>query len=167
MKMRRTLFTPMVLSFLTAVAGQALWWGDAVAQTTVKAASLSNTALVPISGIVTGTPESVYFRGQAKVGSRLAPDPDFNKPRLVLTIDLAAVSGVGSSTEAQYVISGPEIIQRRLAASHVVEITFPFSTSSGTATEGTGVASFALNFDLTTGAVTSATASVGSPNFPR
>lgn len=163
MKMHRTLFTPMALSFLVAVAGQALWWADAVAQT----ASLSNTALVPIKGLVTATPENVSFSGQAKVTSRLAPDPDFNKPMLVLTIDLTGVTGVGASSKAKYVISGPEIVQLPLALWHPMKITFPFTRSSGTATEGTGLASFAFNFDLATGAITSATASIETPSLPQ
>lgn len=156
MKMSRTLFTPMALSFLVAVAGQALWCADAAAQT-----------LVPIKGVVTGTPENVSFNGQAKVTSRLAPDPDFNKPMLVLTIDLAGVPGVGSSSKAKYVVSGPEIVHLPLAVWHPVKITFPFTRTSGTATEGTGLASFAFNFDLATGAITSASASVETPSFPQ
>jgi hypothetical protein len=37
------------------------------------------TALVPIKGVVSGSPESVNFSGDAKVSSRHAADPDFNK----------------------------------------------------------------------------------------
>lgn len=169
MTIRRRLFTPIVLWSLVAVAGQALYWPEATAQATADPASLTTTALVGISGVVTGRPESVLFRGLARVDSRLAPDPDFNKPRLVLTIDLTDVAGAGSLTKAQYVIAGPETVQRRLATSHAVEITFPFSTTAtrGTVTEGVGVASFDLSFDLGTGAVTSATARVSSPSFAR
>ena len=129
----------------------------------------SNDRLVPIKGVVSGSPESVTFTGNAKVSSRYAPDPDFNRPRLVLTIDLTAIAGVGSSTGAKYVVYGPELVQRPAAASHSVEITFPFKSSkSATAvTARTGVASFVLDFDADTGAVTSASGSISSPNFPR
>jgi hypothetical protein len=127
------------------------------------------TALVPIKGVVSGSPESVKFSGDAKVSSRHAADPDFNRPRLVLTIDLRGVAGVGSSTGAKYVVYGPELVQRQLAASHTVEITFPFksSTSSTAATARTGVASFVLDFDVATGAMTAASGKVSTPNFPR
>ena len=129
----------------------------------------AQSAFVAIKGVVSGSPESVNFSGQAKVSSRLAPDPDFNRPRLVLTIDLTSVAGVGSMTGAKYVISGPELVHRGVAASHAVEITFPFKSSvSPTAvTARTGVASFALDFDTVTGAVTGASGSVSTPNFPR
>src|SRR5215218_6822767 len=73
--------------------------------------------LVPLSGIVTAPPETVVFQGNARVNSRLAKDPDFGNPQLVLTIDVSGLSGSGSATRAQYQVFGPEIIQRRLAAS--------------------------------------------------
>jgi hypothetical protein len=127
----------------------------------------TQAALVAIKGVVSGAPESVSFSGQAKVTSRLAPDPDFFKPRLVLSIDLSGVPGVGSNTGAKYVISGPELLQRHVAASHTIEITFPFRGGASTANPRTGVASFVLDFDVNTGAVTRASGNVSSPNFPR
>ena len=121
---------------------------------------------VPIKGVVSGSPETVSFSGQATVSSRLAPDPDFFKPRLVLSIDLSAVTGVGSTSGAKYVISGPELLQRDVAALHPIEITFPFRGGASSATPRTGVASFVLDFDPSTGAVT-ASGNVSSPSFPR
>jgi hypothetical protein len=133
------------------------------------AAPTSQDTTVPIKGTVSGSPESVSFSGNALVKTRLAPDPDFNRPRLVLTIDLTSVAGIGSTTGAKYVISGPELTQREVAASHALEFTFPFkSTKSSTAvTARTGVASFVLDFDVNTGALTGAKGSVVTPNFPR
>jgi hypothetical protein len=123
-------------------------------------------SLVGIKGVVSGSPESVSFSGQAKVSSRLAPDPDFFKPRLVLSIDLSAVAGIGSTSGAKYVISGPELLNRDVAVSHTIEITFPFRGGSS-GVPRTGVASFVLDFDPNTGAVTRASGNVSSPNFPR
>jgi hypothetical protein len=133
------------------------------------AAPASQDTTVPVKGIVSGSPESVSFSGNAVIKSRLAPDPDFNRPRLVLTIDLTAVSGIGSTSGAKYVISGPELTQRHVAASHALEFTFPFKStkSASSATARTGVASFALDFDVNTGALTGAKGSVLTPNFPR
>ena len=125
-------------------------------------------ALVAIKGVVSGLPESVNFAGEAKVSSRLAPDPEFFKPRLVLSIDLTAVTGVGAMSGAKYVISGPELMQRSVAASHAIEITFPFRSSASAALSArSGVASFVIDFDVNTGAVTGASGNVSSPNFPR
>jgi hypothetical protein len=165
MKIRQALFNPVVLSLLAAVAMGAVWSGDTPAQT----AGTWSTALVPINGTVMGQPESVVFSGQAKVNSKLALDPDFNRPSLVLTIDLSGLSGVGSSTKTKYVIAGPERTQRGVAATHLVEFTFPFARSGAMSlgSAQSGVASFALGFDLNTGVVTSASGNVTSANPPR
>ena len=165
MKIRGALFSPVVLSFLAVVAGGAIWSGDAHAQT----AGTWSSTLVPIAGTVSGQPESVVFLGLAKVNSKLAPDPDFNRPSLVLTIDLTGLAGVGLSSRAKYVIAGPENIQRTVAATHVVEFTFPFAKSGAMnlSSAQSGVASFALGFDPNTGVVTSASGNVTSANPPR
>jgi hypothetical protein len=163
MNIYRALFTPVVLSFLVAIAAGWVWWGG----TPAHAVEPWNTALVPIKGTVSGAPESVAFSGQAQIGTRVAPDPDFNNPKLVFSIDLTGVSGVGLSTKKKYVIRGPEIVQRGLVFSHQVEITFPFleSGSTGMSSTRSGLASFALSIDVNTGAVTTATASVATPSF--
>jgi hypothetical protein len=144
---------------LLAPQGASLFAAPAPAQST----------LVPIQGLVSGSPESVSFSGQAKVSNRLAPDPDFNRPRYVLTIDLTGVTGVGSNTGTKYVIAGPELVQRGAAATYAIEITFPFksSTSTSAVIARSGVASFALDFDVNSGAITSASGNVSTPNFPR
>lgn len=165
MKINRTLVAPVALSLLVSIAAGVIWRGS----TPAHAAVTWSTTLVPIKGSVDGVPETVVFSGKAKVSSRLAPDPVFNTPSLVLNIDLTGVSAVGSSTRSKYVITGPEMVQRKVAASQLVEITFPFAKGSmtGSSEARTGVATFALNFDLTSGAVTTGSGNVSSPNFPR
>jgi hypothetical protein len=165
MKIRGALFKPVVLALFVAIAGWTAWSGDAPAQT----AGTWSSTLVPIAGTVSGQPESVAFLGLAKVNSKLAPDPDFNRPSLVLTIDLTGLSGVGLSSRAKYVIAGPENIQRTVAATHVVEFTFPFAKSGAMnlGSAQSAVASFALGFDPNTGVVTSASGNVTSASPPR
>jgi hypothetical protein len=57
-------------------------------------------------------------------------------------------------------------VVRQLVSTDTVEITFPFSRGTGTSSVHTAVASFALTFDLNTGAITKGTATVAAPNFP-
>lgn len=126
----------------------------------------TSIVLVAISGTVTGSPESVVFSGEARIQNRLAPDPDFNSPNYVLTVDLSGVSGTGSSTLKTYAISGPSIVQKKAASLHVVEITFPFAESGSSALNTrSGLASFTIGFDANTGAITAATGSVATPSF--
>jgi hypothetical protein len=131
----------------------------------LSAQPLTSTALTSSALVTSGQPESVSFSGQVLINSRLVPDPDFGRPSILLRIDLSGVSGVGSSTRARYVVSNQELVQRRLAGSHVVVINFPFTASDGSGAPQTGVASFTLDFDLNTGAVTTATGTIGTPNF--
>jgi len=180
MKIRRALLKSGVLAVAAGLSGAAFWIGQAPAQTTetsltTETSTLSTTSVqrawnsssFTVRGIVSGSPESVSFSGTAKVGTRLAPDPDFGSPNLVLSIDLTGISGVGSSTRTKYVIGGPEIVQKRLAASHVIDIVFPFykSGTDGTSGARSGAASFTIDVDTATGAVTTATGSIGSSSL--
>jgi len=127
-----------------------------------------NSTTVPISGTVTGRPESVSFSGRVHIQSRLAIDPeDSRRNKVLLQIDLSEVSGVGASTAAAYVVDAQDIVTRGLASSDVVRITFPFHSGSARAviSSRTGLASFALSIDTATGAVTAARASISSPEF--
>ena len=182
MKIRKPLLAPVGLSVLLALA-----WTPAGAQELLSVDPAASSALavdtvvgpvnpnlvtstasaVSIKGIVSGQPESVSFSGQAQIISRFVRDPDFGRPVLLLTINLSSVSGVGSSTKASYVIPSKGSVQRHLAPSHHVEVTFPFikSGSNDASSARTGVASFALSFDTDTGAITSARGSVASPSF--
>lgn len=164
MKMRQTLLTPVVASLL--VLGGLAWWGG---PSPAGADVIWNSALVPVTGTVNGSPESVKFSGNAKIDSRLAVDPlnTAIPPDLVLYIDLSSVSGVGSLSKKKYVITGPEIAQRTLVAADLIEVAFPFYQSGTTASSTTrpGVASFQLSFDLNTGKVMSGTGTVAAPGF--
>ena len=169
MKMRQALLTPVAVSLLAALAGAPAGAQNATMMSAPTIAGLTTASVsgVAIKGIVSGQPESVSFSGQAQIKSRLVQDPDFGRPVLLLTIDLSSVSGVGSSTRAKYVIPSQENVQRHLAPSHRVEITFPFLQSGSTdgSSARTGVASFAFNFDVNTGEITSGLGYVASPSF--
>src|SRR5438046_10767137 len=104
MKMLRLPVTPVVLSLFALVLSGILWW----AGTPARAAFAPTIALIPVSGIVTGQPESVKFSGQAQVSSELVLDTSkFNlPPAVILIVDLSGVSGLGSSTGARYTAGG-------------------------------------------------------------
>lgn len=132
-----------------------------------SAAAATTISTVSITGTVTGGTESVSFSGDAKIANRLARDPHFNAPHYVLTIDLSGVTGVGVQSRKKYSISGPEIVQRRVAETHTIDMTFPFRRSDATDLSArAGLASFVLGFDTSSGAVTSASGSVATPSFP-
>ena len=171
MKTIRLSVTPIVLSLFVVVLSGLAWWAGTPAR-----AAFAPTIAIPVSGIVTGQPESVKFSGQAQVSSELVLDTSkFNlPPAVILTFDLSGVSGTGSSSGAKYVAGGNGTnVYRRLVSADTVEITFPFTrgttmsvSSAGLASVRSGVVSFALSFDTNTGAITKGTASVAAPSFP-
>ena len=172
MKTRRLSVTPVVLSLFVVILSGLAWW----AGTPARAAFAPTIALIPVSGIVTGQPESVKFSGQVQVSSELVLDTSkFNvPPAVILIIDLSKVSGTGSSTGAKYTAGGDGTpVYRQLVSNDTVEITFPFSrgttmsvSSTGFSAVRSGVATFALGFDTNTGAITKGTANIASPAFP-
>jgi hypothetical protein len=159
--------------------GTALWCGTtpASAQSTIAASTTSSTstsstttttataALVTIRGIVSGSPESVSFSGQAQINANVVTDPDFgNPPTVVLSIDLGKVTGVGASSGKTYVTSSQGTLNRRLIAADTVQFTFPFFPSGGSAmSPRVGIASFNLNFNVSSMKLTGATAQIASP----
>jgi hypothetical protein len=167
MKMRRLSASSVVLSFLVVVLSGLLWW----AGTPARAAFAPTVALIPLSGTVRGLPENVVFSGQAQVSSELVLDTSrFHlPPAVILTVDFSGVSGTGSSSDARYTAGGSGTsVYRRLVSADTVEIAFPFSrgTTMGMSSVRSGVASFALSFDLNTGAITKGTATITPSYFP-
>jgi hypothetical protein len=177
MKKYRSLFTPAAVSLAVAIAVGALAGAVANAQTTITASTTASTstsstttatatgAVVTVSGIVSGSPESVSFSGQAQLNAKVVTDPDFgNPPSVVLSIDLSTITGVGSSTGKKYVVSNQEIFTRKLAAADTVQMTFPFYPSTGNAQSSSlGLASFNLSFDVNTLKLTGASGSIATP----
>ena len=139
-------------------------WMAVVVLTSFGTAAQADPVPVAVAGIVEGSPENVSFQGSARVASRLAPDPDFGRPRLVLTFDLTGVAGTGMQTGATYVVHGPEIVQRVVAATHSVAFLFPFNNTgtNDTSRARSGSAAFQLTFNTATGAITNATATIGT-----
>jgi hypothetical protein len=157
---------PQRRAFLALAATGALA-GAAQAQTAETTASRLSSSSAPARGTVSAAPESVVFSGQAKISSRFAPDPDFGSPHVIVTIDLRGITGVGSQSRAVYTVSEVEVVQRRLAPTHRLEVTFPYARSGEQRVPQTGVAIVDLDFDVATGALTRSAASITTPNFGR
>src|SRR5258708_32791785 len=130
MKIPRLSVTPVVLSFLVVTVSGLMWW----AGTPARAAYAPTIALIPVSGTVTGQPESVRFSGQARVSSELVLDTSRTRPphppSVILIIDLSGVSGTGSSSEGGYAFGGDEPpSSSHPPTPHPLHIPFPFTRS--------------------------------------
>ncbi|TMB26745.1 MAG: hypothetical protein E6J61_21330 [Deltaproteobacteria bacterium] len=124
------------------------------------------TVSVPVAGTVFGLPESVFFSGTALITVRPAEsDAPGAAPRMVVSIDLGDLTGKGLSTGNVYVTGGLISLTRRLVPGDVIQATVPFFVrgASPTAMGRTAVASFSFDYDITTGALTSARAALAAP----
>ena len=159
METRRPLLARWALCLLAAMLGGLLGG--------TTAALAASSVAIPISGTVDGSPEGVSVSGLAHIHSSLVKiDRKFHHaPRVILAFDLHNVSGTGLSTGARYVGRSRDEVIRPLVASDVVEITFPLQPkgTSGSTAARAGLASFALTFDVNSGAVTGGTATVSTP----
>jgi len=161
MRIDRTKSAAVILSFVAALsmAGS----GDA------PAAVVSTSLTVPISGVVDGRPESVSLSGNLLIVSTLVADSTtINSPKERLAFKVVNVSGVGLTSGAKYVATGEDWLVRRLALSDQLDLLFPFYTATpdGKRSARSAMASITLKFDLTTGTLTSATATFSSPRLP-
>jgi len=175
MKMHRVLSLPALV-----VAGALCWapppgaWAQTVTQsltdpTTGSTVQTVTSATVTVSGTVSGEPESVSLSGKAKIESRVVwseiSTATAVPAAITLDIDLSGISGTGKSTRAKYVTNAREIALRRLSATDLVDIAFPFyvSGTGGFPSARTGLARFSLSYDVNTGALKSVSGSLTSP----
>jgi hypothetical protein len=132
----------------------------------VPAAALATTVTVPIAGTVDGGPESVSLSGSIRITSTFVADPLLDAPRERLAIKVVNVSGVGLTTGAKYIATGESNLVRRLALLDQFEIMVPFFPAArGPLSARSAMASLTLRFDLTTGALTKATARLSAPKL--
>ncbi|MGB5081817.1 MAG: hypothetical protein WBO23_13860 [Burkholderiales bacterium] len=162
MKIHRLSFT--LISVLVAALAGAVWLGSAPARAAF--ATMMSNISPTVKGTVFGRPESVAFSGIVPIESKMVTDPDFGGgPNIVLSINLSGVSGTGLSTRTKYATATQQVFIRPLAASDVVEFTFPFAPS-GTSVTGVardGLVTFKLTFDVATGRLTGAAGSIATP----
>jgi hypothetical protein len=124
-----------------------------------------SSVAVPIAGTVFGLPESVFFSGTAQITVRSAEsDVPGVGPRMVVSVDLGDLVGTGLSTGDVYVTGGLINLTRRLVPGDVIRATIPFFVRGAgpTAKGRTAVASFSFDYDITTGALTSARAALAA-----
>jgi hypothetical protein len=123
---------------------------DRMKTTTVPVKSVDG---IPVAG------ELIKFRGLVKLQTRLVPDPDFNKPSLILFVEMKNIRAVGGGAGKPYTVSSQEEFTLPSAPNQNVELTFPFipNESDPLSAAVTGVVQIAINVD-DTGAITSAVA---------
>ncbi|HEX8184774.1 MAG TPA: hypothetical protein VF747_08485 [Blastocatellia bacterium] len=165
MKATRSLFRTVALSALVWIIGGLVWNGIPV-----QAASIDSTISIPVSGTVTqadGT--KITFGGSVTVRSSAVTDVAGIPPFVMLTFDcstVTATSGSGANKKT-YDTKGYQVTKiRDLQASDVIVMTAPvLQTGSGVLTANPVQVTATLNFNVTTGVLTSGTLTVGNNTF--
>jgi hypothetical protein len=156
----------LVPAFLSLALGSAPASRAAPGTAALKMAP--STITVPIEGTVSGQPESVRFTGTARISVqptsiRIAGA----RRKVIVSIDLNGLTGKGLSTGATYSAATEANLTRSFAASDVIEVTFPFFRGNpADAQARTGIATFTLDYDVSTGALTAVKVSLAGTGLP-
>ena len=164
------LLTAVIVALLVGMSG-GLLWGAPPAGTPSLVISIAGT-VDPMVDAVGGPQESVAFKGQARLTSRLVMD---TTPGIVLTIDILNANGKGLTTNKVYKASGTDQVYRTLIlqSSDTIEMTLPFFPAAGGPSDvidtspPVALATFILSFDTGTGEILAASGTIGTPNFPQ
>ncbi len=161
MKMYGSSLIHGLLSLFFAVTAMLLGWSaPAGAQTAVTTATTS--VAVAVQGTASAPSESVSFSGQANLVAQVGTDPNLPAAPavVVLWVDLSGVTGVGASSNKKYVTTD----RYTLAATDVVQLSFPFYLSTGNPQAASvGMTTFNLSYNTSTLQLTAATGSIGNP----
>lgn len=124
-----------------------------------------STASPSVSGTVAAAgAEAVVCKGQASVTTTAVIDPAMPPPGVLVTIDVSGLSCVGASSGARYTNSGVARLTRLLVANDVIGTTFAVykDAPGGFLAARTALLNLSLSFNTTTGALTSASATLGN-----
>jgi hypothetical protein len=110
-----------------------------------------------------GSAERVIFSGNAVATARIDLDPDRNQPTVEFMLDLNGVTGIGEKSRTRFQLDLCEITTKphRNNQSIFIEFTLPAGVQDVNKMR-TGLASFVLNVDLATGAMSSGIATLGA-----
>jgi len=170
MKTRRFLSTAVLWLAGGAAGGLLLAATPAHAQATA-----SSTFSVPVSGtlgtpapagtktVASGAAETVTCTGPLKLSAVAVKDP-IMPPSVVFSFDARGLSCVGQTSKIAYVNSGQANLTRPLVANDVIETTFAYyqNVAGGYLKARTAVATLNVSYDTTTGAITSASGTIGT-----
>lgn len=136
--------------------------------TTQPAGTTDSSILIPVKGSVTDPNGTTTFNGNVNVACRMVVDVNnaVTTPVVLLDFDFSGVKGTSGSLKTQIVYTtgdnhASEL--RPLQASDTVIVSVPYyDVNSGPLSAKTMLVNVTLNFDTSTGKVTSGSISVGN-----
>jgi hypothetical protein len=147
------------------LGGLILASGPASAQTATSSFSVSSSGTIgtPLVAATAGAPENINCTGTVKIVTTAVTDPSL-PPGVVVRVDARGLSCVGATSKAAYLNTGFANLTRRLVANDVVKMTFALypNTAGGFMNARTGMVTANLTYNTTTGALTSASVTIGN-----
>jgi hypothetical protein len=127
-----------------------------------------STFTVQASGSVATLAETVNFSGPIQITATVVNDPAGGPPTSMVSIDARQVVATGATSGTVFINSGQAHLTRPLAATDVVATTFAFFPSGpgGFLKTRTALATLNLSYNLTSQALTGATATISTAKFP-
>lgn len=171
-KTRRSLFGPIIVTLLVwVVVGLVSGGSSAQAQTTTPTVDSSLT--ISVSGTVHDSNGTISISGYVTVNcTRVIDTTEGSPPLVVLDFDFSNLRGVSGNSFMNlktYVTGGNEDTQiRPLQASDVITVTCPYyDRAKGILSAKSLLVTATLNFDVSTGKLTSGSITVGDilPSF--
>ena len=130
-------------------------------------AQATSTFTVQTTGSVTTPAEVVNFSGPLQLSVTTVPDPAGGPTTAVVSVEATQIAGTGATSGTSFINSGQARLTRILAATDVVQTTFAFyqDVPGGFLKTRTALLTINLTYDLATGALSGATASISTPTF--
>ena len=173
MKTRRSLFSLIVVTLLVGIVGGLLSNSSAYAQdaqttTTAQSTSVDSSLAISASGTVNDPNGTISVSGYVIVNCTRVIDTTLaSPPTVLLNFDFSKLRGTSGKSLVNmkvYVTGGNQDDQiRPLQASDVITVACPYYDSSkDILSANSWLVTATLNFDVTTGKLTSGTATVGN-----
>ena len=127
-----------------------------------------STFTVQASGSVTTPTETVNFSGPIQLIATVVNDPAGGPPTSVVSVDARQLVATGATSGAVFINSGQAQLTRVFAATDAIATTFAFFPPGpgGFLKTRTALATLNLTYNLTTQALTGATATISTAKFP-
>ncbi|MFL5312617.1 MAG: hypothetical protein ACJ79H_19455 [Myxococcales bacterium] len=147
------------------VLGAVLGWLFFAAPAHAQAIS---TFTVQASGSVTTPTETVNFSGPIQITATVVNDPAGGPASSVVGVDARQLVATGATSGARFINSGQAQLTRVFGATDSIQTTFAFYPAGpgGFLNTRTALATLNLSYNVTTQALTGATASISTAKFP-
>ena len=170
-KGRRLLFSPTFVTLLIAVVGMLVLGGSSVQAQTTAAPIVDSSITIATNGTVTDTGTTVNVNGSVTIKCRRVIDTTTTTaaPLVMLDFDFSQLTGTtGSGKNVKTFVTGGNHATelRPLQASDTIVVTVPYFDSTKDALSASSfMATATLNFDISTGKLTSGSLSYGTNVF--